>query len=119
LRPKNNPISGIDVGVANRVMSQPWQEPLNELIVRTRKGFVIQTGNSDELVARFPTLELAVRAGIRSFMAVPLISLDNLIGTLVFEAIKPDAYNERDLDLAERIGSQISGAIANGKRRKE
>ena len=48
-------------------------------------------------------------------MSVPLISRDEVIGGLHFRSKKPDAYIERDLRLAERIGDQIAGAIANAR----
>lgn len=46
-------------------------------------------------------------------MCVPLVSRDEVIGVLHFRSKTPNAYTERDLRLAERIGSQIAGAIAN------
>ena len=48
-------------------------------------------------------------------LSVPLISKDQVIGGLHFRSFKPDAYTELDLRLAERVGNQISGAIANTK----
>jgi diguanylate cyclase (GGDEF)-like protein/PAS domain S-box-containing protein len=48
-------------------------------------------------------------------MSVPLIYRDELIGVLHFRAKKPNAYTEQDLQLAERIGGQIAGAIANAQ----
>ena len=48
-------------------------------------------------------------------MAIPLISKDEVIGVLHFESTKANAYGEKDLRLAERIGNQIAGAIANAQ----
>ena len=44
---------------------------------------------------------------------MPLISGDAVIGTLNIRSRGTNAYTQRDVDLAERIGNQIAGAIAN------
>ncbi len=46
-------------------------------------------------------------------LSVPLISKDQVIGVLHLRTTKPNAYTEKDLKLAERVGHQIAGAIAN------
>jgi PAS domain S-box-containing protein len=46
-------------------------------------------------------------------MFVPLISKDQVIGILSIQAVKPKAYTQRDLRLAERVANQIAGAVAN------
>ena len=54
-----------------------------------------------------------VTAGLHFFLAVPLISDNEVIGSLHLRSAEPDAYTKQDLKLAERIGDQIAGAIAN------
>jgi light-regulated signal transduction histidine kinase (bacteriophytochrome) len=46
-------------------------------------------------------------------ISVPLISKDQVVGGLNLRSFKPNAYTERDLKIAEDIGIQIAGAIAN------
>ena len=48
-------------------------------------------------------------------MCVPLVYRDKVIGVLHFRSKKQNAYTEQDLRLAERIGVQIAGAIANAQ----
>jgi signal transduction histidine kinase len=48
-------------------------------------------------------------------ISVPLISKDQVIGGLHIRSVKPNAYTEFELRLAERIGNQIAGAIANAQ----
>ena len=48
-------------------------------------------------------------------ISVPLISKDQVIGVLNFRSTKPNIYSEADLRLAERVGNQIAGAIANAQ----
>jgi methyl-accepting chemotaxis protein len=76
---------------------------------------LIQTDNTDEIVERYPSLMPTFQAGLRSLMAVPMISKDQVIGVLHLRSLKPNAYTEADVKLAESIASQIAGAIANAQ----
>jgi len=55
------------------------------------------------------------RSGIRSFLTVPLFYRKVVIGALHFRTNQSKAYKDRHLKLAERIGDQISGMIANAQ----
>jgi len=83
-------------------------------LVVNRSGILIQVGSEDELKA-YPHLLNTFRAGFRSMISVPLISKDEMIGGLNFRSIKPNNYTEFDLNLAEKVGHQIAGAIANAQ----
>jgi two-component system cell cycle sensor histidine kinase/response regulator CckA len=82
-----------------------------EEVMRTRTSQLIQ--EEKEIVRRFPGLLLSLKIGLRSMLSVPLISKDQVIGVLHLRTTKPNAYTEKDLRLAERIGHQIAGAITN------
>jgi len=56
---------------------------------------------------------------LRSFMWVPLVSMDRPYGVMHLRSLKADAYTERDLDLARRVGDQIAGVIANARLHEE
>jgi two-component system, cell cycle sensor histidine kinase and response regulator CckA len=84
-------------------------------VMRTHSGLIIQTEDKNELQARFPTLLTAFDTGLRSVIAVPLISKDQVIGAIHFRSSKPNAYSDQDLKLAKNIGSQIAGAVANAQ----
>ncbi len=90
---------------------------ITDIILRTRTGLLINQASLEEINRRFPgaTNITTVRAGMRSLISVPLISRDEVIGTLHLRAKKANAYTERDLLLAEKIGMQIAGAIANAQ----
>ena len=88
---------------------------LSEAVIRTRTSIRIQSADIDEIVGRFPRLSPVLQAGLRSIMCVPLISRNEVIGVLHFRSKKPNRYKEKDLRLAERIGAQIAGAIANAQ----
>lgn len=95
--------------------SFPLKGSVNEVLARTKTGMLLHPKNADELTEYYPHLVSTFQEGIKSFMSVPLISRDELIGVLHFRAKKPDAYSDRDLRLAERVGMQIAGAIANAQ----
>jgi PAS domain S-box-containing protein len=90
----------------------PISPSVNEYIMRTRSSVFIQTEDIDEIEKRFPFLRVSFQSGFRSMISVPLISKDQIIGVLNLRSLKPNAYTERDLKIAESIGIQISGAIA-------
>ena len=93
----------------------PFTGSLNEHFVRTRSPLLIQVEDERECSRRFPVLLPTFRAGLRSMMAAPLISKDEVIGGLHFRSTKPKVYTDHDLKLAESIASQIAGAIANAR----
>ncbi len=84
-------------------------------MVRTKSSFLIQTEDFDEYKDRFPMLLSTFRAGFRSIMNIPLFSKGEIIGGLLLRSFKPYAYMDRDVRLAERVGNQIAGAIANAQ----
>jgi diguanylate cyclase (GGDEF)-like protein/PAS domain S-box-containing protein len=88
---------------------------LSEAVIRARTSFLIQPASIDEIVGQFPRLTPIFRAGLQSILCIPLVYRDEVIGVLHFRSKKPDAYKEQDLRLAERIGAQIAGAIANAR----
>jgi PAS domain S-box-containing protein len=88
---------------------------INEVLLRTRKGLIIQPEPIEEIADRYPTLVSTFEAGLCSAMSVPLISGDEVIGGLHFRSKNPNSYTAETLHLAERIGTQIAGAIANAQ----
>jgi len=88
---------------------------LFEKILAKQSSILIQTDDENEFAERYPVLLNTFRAGIRSMTLTPLISKDKVIGILHLRSKKSNAYSERDLRLAERVGHQIAGAIANAQ----
>ena len=88
-------------------------QSVNEYILETRSSILVQTEDIREIEERFPFLRVSFRSGFRSMISVPLISKDQVIGALNLRSIKPNVYTDRDLKVAESIGIQIAGAIAN------
>ena len=86
-----------------------------EKSIRTRTNMLIQIEDLKKVTDTVPELLPNFQAGIRSLMAIPLISKDEVIGVLHLQSTQPNVYSEKDLRLAERVGNQIAGAIANAQ----
>ena len=108
-------VSGADLSNYRQGDSFPLAGTLVEEFLRKRTGQIIQSEKMDEIVSRIPAFSRLVKKGLRSIVGVPLIYNDEAIGVLQFRSKTPDAYTDQDLSLAERIGDQIAGAIANAK----
>ena len=108
-------VSGLDVPGRRPGDSLPLKGSVSEVIIRKRTGMITRPADAEATTGRFPVLVNDVEAGLHSMMSVPLISGDEVIGTLHFRSRKPDVYTQQDLRLAERIGAQIAGAIANAR----
>ena len=93
----------------------PLKGTLVEMASTRRSGILVEAGDEETFVQTYPTLLNSFRAGFRSFMSVPLISKDQVIGALILHTFKEKVYTEQDLQLAERVGNQIAGAIANAQ----
>lgn len=52
---------------------------------------------------------------LRSAVRVPLMVNGELIGSIAARSREKNAYDERHLELAQRIGSQIAGSVANSE----
>jgi PAS domain S-box-containing protein len=112
-------VSGEDVPERRPGHSFPLKGSVSESLVRTRAGLLSHPASIEEMDNRFPDHVATFKAGMRSLMSVPLISRDEVIASLHFRSKKPDVYTEQDLLLAEKIGAQIAGAIANTQLYKE
>jgi PAS domain S-box-containing protein len=108
-------VTGIDIPHRKKGGSHPLAGTLTAEVIRVRTGLIIQPESIDEIISQIPELLPTFQAGLRSLLCVPLISRDEVIGVLHFRTKKTNAYKEQDLHLAERIGAQIAGAIANAQ----
>jgi diguanylate cyclase (GGDEF)-like protein len=93
----------------------PSEGTATEQIRRTGKGFIIQSESAIEIGKKYPGLQPELQHGIRSFLTVPLISKDHVIGGLALRSRKSGAYTDHDLMLAGNIANQIAGAISNAQ----
>jgi diguanylate cyclase (GGDEF)-like protein/PAS domain S-box-containing protein len=107
--------SGADIPERRKGDSFPLKGSVSEVAMRTGTGLIVRRADMLKGPDPFSAIAINLQAGLYSMMNAPLISRGEAIGALVFRAEKPDAYTEQDLRLAERIGMQIAGAIANAQ----
>ena len=80
-----------------------------------RSAWTVQEGRVGALVPRFPGLLHGTSAALPAMLLVPLVSGNETVGMLSLRSTTPNAYSVRDVVMAERIGAQIAGAVANGR----
>lgn len=84
-------------------------------VVQTRLPILVTAETRDDLLIRFPALNPLFNAGFRSFICAPLVHRGAVHATFQLNSIIKGSYTQRQLDLVERIGQQIAGAIANSQ----
>jgi PAS domain S-box-containing protein len=104
-------------GIADRKVGKvyPLKGSGNAEMVRTKSSLLIQTEDFGEYRDRFPMLLSTFQAGFRSILNIPLFSKGRIIGGLLLRSLKPYAYTDEHVRLAERVGAQIAGSIANAQ----
>ncbi|MDP6512451.1 MAG: PAS domain S-box protein, partial [SAR202 cluster bacterium] len=88
-------------------------ETFTGALVREQKAVLHLPVTKEDTKKRYPGLMPSVNAGLRSFLGAPLMANGVTIGTIQWQSYQSDRYSPRDLDLAERVASQIAGALDN------
>jgi DNA-binding CsgD family transcriptional regulator len=110
-----NYVSGLDIPDKRKGMVRTLPNTLCDKIRRSRTGLVFNPQNIEEIKEKFPSLISNYQVGLKSYLSVPLLYKDDVIGILHFRSVKLCYYNEQDLRLAQAIAHQIAGAIANAQ----
>jgi two-component system cell cycle sensor histidine kinase/response regulator CckA len=108
-------VTGVEIEGRKTGDTIPLAGTMTEGVMRKRSTLLIQTNGKEELARRFPRLLPSIQAKFKSLLSVPLFSKDQVIGVLHIRSTKSNTYTERELKLAERVGHQIAGAIANAQ----
>ena len=93
--------------------STPLAGTFTEQIYRQRRAAFFHSESREETLGKYPGLGAEYETGLRSFLSAPLIYKDVVIGTLNFRSLSRAAYSPRDVEVAEQIGAQVAGALAN------
>ena len=80
-----------------------------------RATVTFSPASAEDAGKRSPSLERLYGLGSRSFMACPLISRREILGTLLFQSAIPDAYSEKHAQLADRLARQIAGKLESAQ----
>ena len=82
-------------------------------------GEAIMVGDYLKQYTDSPFLKLVKEAKFRSFMVVPLLSHDEVIGVLYVLSDTVDRFGDEDLQLLKSLAAQASISIENGKLYKQ
>lgn len=86
------------------------EKSLAGLIIKNRTALIINDTLEDERWGAQPD-----RSDLRSVLAVPLISNDEVIGVLTLFHMEPHAFSQEQLDLVEAAAIQVASAISNAQ----
>ena len=106
-------VSGMDIPDQPLRPSMPLEGTFTAAAMR--HGLMVRLDEAPDLETSYPGLAAGLKAGLKSFLGVPLRSRDEVIGALLLDSVDPDAYDNGSLDLAQRVADQMSGAIANAR----
>ena len=106
---------GVEVEGADVGEREPLVGRVEEEAIRTAVPFQVQIQFPADTEARFPSMTADVGAGLRSFMAVPLISGGQVVGAMSLSSKGSTAYSNSDLATAERFGFQLAGIVARSR----
>ncbi len=112
---KNAYMAGVEVGDREVGKVHTLEGSGMGEMLRTRSPFLLQTEGFTDYQERFPMLLSTFQAGFRSILNVPLVTQGKIIGGLLLRSFKLHAYTDEHVRLAEGIGNQIAGAIANAQ----
>ena len=108
-------ISGITIPGRQPSIEYPLRGTVTHQAYRTGKPVLFQPESADQVEATYPGLLPGWSQGLRSFLAAPLISHNEVIGVLWISSRSEAAYAERHTELAMRVAAQIAGGIANSQ----
>ncbi|MCM8794089.1 MAG: PAS domain S-box protein [Candidatus Omnitrophica bacterium] len=91
----------------------PIEGTATEWVIKNQKGLLINEDNLEEILIECPKLRAFLEAGFKSMLFVPMILKEQVIGVFSIGSFNSNAYTKKDLEIAERVSTQITGAVAN------
>lgn len=104
-----NPLPGFEQGTVIPMSQFTDAEQLARFVL------VLDTDLLEEMKSEFAGIDELLQAGVRSAMSTPLIHRDEVVGLLATASEQENVYGPEHVEVAERIGAQISGALANSR----
>lgn len=105
----------IDRGETRIIEPRDYESPgcLAGLIIRERKTECIADTLKSDLAQQSQLLGIFEKESPRSFLGVPLILRDQVLGVLSIQSFRPDAYTSDHIRLMETIATQATIALEN------
>ena len=108
-------VAGQEVSDRHKGDRFPFGGSLSEELAGGGQAFLYRARKKRNGQNVFRRVVSMFRSGIQSMLSIPLLSHDQVIGGFHLESLTSHAYTEEDLKLAEKVGNQIAGAIANAQ----
>ena len=108
-------VAGFQVAGWEQGKTHPLSHSRLEPVVYERACLLFDDKSTEQHAQQNPETAAGAHAGLRSGVAVPLISRGQVVGALNLSSLQANAYAERDLHLVERVAAQIAGAISNSQ----
>jgi GAF domain-containing protein len=103
-------VPGWDRGATDSIASSPLQP-----VFEYQSGITLGMSEDADRGPLHHMREASVGVGLNSLLAVPFIARGRVIGALILESRRSQAYLGEELALAERVGGQIVNAINNSR----
>lgn len=84
-------------------------------VIFGRKTVYLSDALDTELVKNHSMYHVGGSVPVRSFVGVPLIARDHVIGVISMQSYQPDFYDEEQIRLLETIANQAAIAIENAR----
>ena len=107
----NTYVAGVDISGRRTEEIIPFAGTMTEKTVLERVGYLFHPESDGVVSQEMPGLLPLYHGGLRSFLSVPLISYDRVIGVLQAQSLTPNIYTTYELQLLERVSAQIAGMI--------
>ena len=107
------------VHLLDRPLTDIWKEGITLPLEGTPAGVCISTGKTilrhtvDFNEFHAPEMRLAYAAGVRCGCSVPLISHDQVLGSISIGALREYAFTTDDVELLEQIARPVAIAVEN------
>lgn len=95
----------------SRQSGRPLAAMATAVVARSQMGLIVSPEMVSSDPERFGALQKGLDAGLVSTIVAPLIYQGRTFGTLTMRCTEKDAYDLRELHLAEQIALQISGVV--------
>jgi len=93
--------------------------PDPEMVAQLRRGIEVTVTNTRNIPEPVSADRLVVDEGIRSFLNVPLIAQDELIGSLTLGSREPNAFDAEEIVIAREVAGPLAIAIQNARLHEE
>ncbi|MEK6545312.1 MAG: HD domain-containing phosphohydrolase, partial [Nitrospinota bacterium] len=106
-------IAGFGTSLVQKGAVVPFENTSTTEVVKT--GRYQYTANLREIKGLLPLEESLLKEGFLSYIRVPLVSKNEIIGVLNLGSKRPSAFTSEDLSTLEKISYQIGVALENSR----